>query len=1103
MKDNPPARVRFGAFELDLKAGELRQGDSRVILPEQPFQLLRMLIERDSEIVTRDEIENELWPKDVIVEFDRGINVTIAKLRKALGDSADEPKYIETVASRGYRLKVPVERIETARGGGTDGSLKPEPGSWVGKEVSHYHVGEFIGSTRTGLVYAGSDNELLRIRTTYGRRVAMKLLPEEVAGDAIALRCFEREAFIASSLQHPNICHVHSLAKQDGRLFLVMELLDGRTLRGCLASGVLRGTGLASQVAVDKLLDIAIQISDGLAAAHGEGIIHRDIQPDNIFITKQGIVKILDFGLAHVLGSIGTQSIPELNAFAAALPESSDSSLDTALSRVRRGLMGFVAYKSPEQVRGEQLDARTDLFSLGLVLYEMATGRCAATIGMKEELHNAIVSQVPPPVRELRPDLPPKLAQVVDKALEKDRERRYQSAAALRDDLASFKREMESGSTARGAGQHSTDEQPTVADFYVPNSAIEQQTRFLEAAAPKEATVGRSIEVVAMVRREESGGLRAHLKIEGPFGPAPEDVQERAFEFEFAMDATGTIQPADIILRLESPDFEPRTQTKQLGVPASADSAPCTFLITPRVAGDLIANLELLNARKQVVVSRALRFAHSEARAVASSMVVLTIPLVVVVRETQALVEKFFTAAGEEATTGKGENTTTVAVASEIAEEMDVPPAGSPTHLRRGGLIGKASARYRVLEILGRGRMGVVYKVEDLTLGRFVALKLLPSVTAGHPEVLQRFAQEACIASSLKHPNICAVYEVGESNGHPFIVMEFLEGQTLRGCLASGSLRGAGPASQVAIDKLVDIAIQISDGLAAAHESGIIHRHIKPDNIFITKQGIVKILNFGLAHAMESDQTRPIAEQNAFAAALPQNRDSSSDSQISVARGILMGTPAYMSPEQARGEKLDARTDLFSFGLILYEMATGRRAFSGDSALQLLARIVSQTPVPSVRNLNPDIPRELERIIAKAVEKARERRYQSAAEMGDDLEKLRAGKPPSKRRLWKWLAIVALLTAVAVGGWLYWRLRISLQRTDKDAVVLADFDNKTGTRPRGCIETSVETQLKPCASRTRISSPYAKTPTPTFPSTGKPKPSTPNYVKYDIECDIV
>ena len=276
--------------------------------------------------------------------------------------------------------------------------------------------------------------------------------------------------------------------------------------------------------------------------------------------------------------------------------------------------------------------------------------------------------------------------------------------------------------------------------------------------------------------------------------------------------------------------------------------------------------------------------------------------------------------------------------------------------------------------------------------------------------------------------------------------MEFLEGQTLRGRLASGSLRGAGPASQVAIDKLVDIAIQISDGLAAAHESGIIHRDIKPDNIFITKQGIVKILDFGLAHAMESDQTRSLAEQSAFAEALPQWRESSSDSQISVARGVLMGTMAYMSPEQGRGEKLDERTDLFSLGLILYEMASGRRAFSGHSSLQLLGRIVSQTPVPSVRNLNPDIPQELERIIAKAVEKVRERRYQSAAEIRDDLEKLNAGKSPSKRRLWKWLAIVALLTAVAVGGWLYWRSRASLNLTDKDAVVLADSITRPGTR---------------------------------------------------------
>ena len=698
-----------------------------------------MLIERDGEIVTRDEIENELWSKDMIVEFDHSINVAIAKLRKALGDSADEPKYIETVASRGYRLMVPVERIETARGGGTDGSLKPEPGSWVGKEVSHYHVGEFIGSTRTGLVYAGSDNELLRIRTTYGRRVAMKLLPEEAASDAIALRCFEREAFIASSLQHPNICHVHSLAKQDGRLFIVMELLEGRTLRGCLASGVLRGTGLASQVAVDKLLDIAIQISDGLAAAHGEGIIHRDIRPDNIFITKQGIVKILDLGLAHVLGSIDTQSIPELNAFAAALPESSDSSLDSALSRVRRGLMGFVAYKSPEQVRGEQLDARTDLFSLGLVLYEMATGRCAATIEMKEELHNAIVSQVPPPVRELRPDLPPKLAQVVDKALEKDRERRYQSAAALRADLASFKREMESGSTARGAGQHSTEEPPTVSAFCVPSSAIEQQTRFLEAAAPKEATVGRSIEVVAMVRREESGGLRGYLRAEAIPRLTAEDVRERAFELEFAMDANGTPEPADITLRLDSPGFEPRAQTKKLRVPPRGDSAPCTFLVTPQVAGELVANLELLNPGEQIVASRSIRTtAVVEGVTIDSDKVVVTLAVLV------------------------SKNT------GEVVKVLGKPPKGEPSP---ADLVGKKICHYRVLQVISRGGTGVVYMAQDLRQGTVVVLKFLPQEVSGDPSALQGFEQEARTAWLREHPNSDIAPKVQEYDGCPFIEM--------------------------------------------------------------------------------------------------------------------------------------------------------------------------------------------------------------------------------------------------------------------------------------------------------------------------------------------
>src|SRR5271166_4723970 len=434
MKDTPPTRVRFGAFELDLKAGALLRlagaadegkGGSRVLLPEQPFRLLRMLVEREGNVATRGEIQKEFWPPDTIADFDHSIDVALRTLRRALGDSRDTPKYIETIPKRGYRLMVPVEWIESARDDGVEVPTPHEPGSWVGKKVSHYRLMEVIGGGGMGLVYRGEDLEL-------GRRVAIKFVPEELASDAVALRGFEREACIASSLKHPNICHVYDLAKQEGRLFIVMELLEGRTLKGCLASGILRGTGPASQVAIDKLLDVAIQISDGLAAAHENGIIHGDIKPDNIFVTKEGIVKILDFGLAHAVGSIGTHSIPEQNAFAAALPESSDSSLDSSFSVLRRGFMGTLACMSPEQVRSEQLDARTDLFSFGAVLYEMATGRRAFSGDTVDELHEAILIHVPTPVQEVRPDLPPGLGQIINKALEKDREQRYQKATELR-----------------------------------------------------------------------------------------------------------------------------------------------------------------------------------------------------------------------------------------------------------------------------------------------------------------------------------------------------------------------------------------------------------------------------------------------------------------------------------------------------------------------------------------------------------------------------------------------------------------------------------------------------------------------------------------------
>jgi serine/threonine protein kinase len=311
--------------------------------------------------------------------------------------------------------------------------------------------------------------------------------------------------------------------------------------------------------------------------------------------------------------------------------------------------------------------------------------------------------------------------------------------------------------------------------------------------------------------------------------------------------------------------------------------------------------------------------------------------------------------------------------------EVEEPEAGSqPQAVTGANLTGKKVSHYRVLEVLGGGGMGVVYKAEDLKLGRFVALKFLPEEIASDAKVLERFEREARAASALDHPNICAIHEFGEHEGRPFIAMSLLEGQTLRERIAAR-------AAPFTTDELLHLAVQIGDGLAAAHEKGIIHRDIKPANIFVTNRSEAKILDFGLAkltyagdrEGLQYDEARSHDATTAVAY----------DLRLSLT-GVAMGTVPYMSPEQVRGEKLDARTDLFSFGLVIYEMATGKQAFSGDTATALHEAILNRTPVPA-RELNPALPLRLEEIINQALEKGREARYQAAAEICADLKRLK------------------------------------------------------------------------------------------------------------------
>ena len=611
----------------------------------------------------------------------------------------------------------------------------------IGSTISRYRVLERLGGGGAGVVYKAEDVKLERL-------VALKFLSTYRSGNEADQRRFLREARATSALEHPNICTVYEIDEtEDGRLFIAMSFCEGETLKRKIERGPLN---------LAEAVRIASQIAAGLAAAHAKGVVHRDVKPANVIVAPDGRVKVVDFGIAKLADQ----------------------------SRLTRDgtAVGTAGYMAPEQIRGETIDPRTDVWALGVVLYEMIAGRTPFPGENDHERIRGILSRDPQPMATLRPGVPPQLERIVATALAKRPADRYADMEAMRTDLLAV-----------------------------------------------------------------GGGLLA---------PAP----------------TESLDPTlrDI----------PSTPTDR----------------------------------------------------------------------------------------------------SVVTEDT-------------AHLVGRTLAHYRVLEYIGGGGMGVVYKAEDLRLARTVALKFLPPELTRDPEAKARFLQEARSASGLDHPNICTIHEVGETDdGRLYLAMPSYDGETLRRRIERGPLP---------IEEAIDIAEQIARGLAKAHRGGIVHRDVKPANIMVTADGVVKILDFGLAKLVG-------------AAAITRT-------------GSSVGTPAYMSPEQGRGEDVDHRTDLWSFGVVLYEMVAGRRPFRGEHDQAVLYGILNETPKP-LGEVRPEAPPELERIVDGLLAKDPGDRYPTAEGPLGDLRALRnqtmtttvrtQPDPPAPLRVrpWMWAAGLGLAVALVAGG---------------------------------------------------------------------------------------
>jgi DNA-binding winged helix-turn-helix (wHTH) protein/predicted Ser/Thr protein kinase len=403
--------IRFNDFELDVRAFELRREGSRLRLQEQPLRILTALLERPGEVVSREEIRKRLWPNDTVVEVSHGINAAVQRLREALGESAENPRYIETLARRGYRFIAPVEvGLKTPSDPAPDGAGETPPPS----EVSHFRVLERLGVGGMGVVYRAEDKKL-------GRYVALKFLPDALARDAASLARFRREAQAASALNHPNICTIYGVEECDGKPVIVMEYIDGESLEAALARGPLP---------MEKAVAMAVQMAGALDAAHRAGIVHRDLKPGNVIVTAAG-VKVLDFGLAKM-------ERPPMLGF------------EPPHVTKEGSILGTLHYLSPEQVQGKPAEPSSDIFSFGVVLYEMLTGRRAFDGPNTARVMAAILALEPPP---LGASIPRALDLALQKCLAKEPEERWQTARDLKSALELLSTAREPTPPTRASGR--------------------------------------------------------------------------------------------------------------------------------------------------------------------------------------------------------------------------------------------------------------------------------------------------------------------------------------------------------------------------------------------------------------------------------------------------------------------------------------------------------------------------------------------------------------------------------------------------------------------------------------------------------------------------